>query len=75
MRKPKDREATRRIAEESPPPGGRAWQRVRQFALERGLPLPAEPSGAKPKSGAKTKTAAKRIAGKSTKRSKTKKRG
>jgi hypothetical protein len=28
---------------DTPPPGGRAWERVQQFALARGLPLEIEP--------------------------------
>jgi len=43
MRKPKQ-PGTKQAATEKPPPGGRAWERVKQFALERGLPLPGKPS-------------------------------
>jgi hypothetical protein len=41
MRKPKSRKGS--APAEAPAPGGRAWARARQFALERGLPMPVEP--------------------------------
>lgn len=42
MRRPKQ-PGTKRSPDETQPPGGRAWERVKQFALERGLPLPVKP--------------------------------
>ncbi len=74
MRKPKQ-PGTKRSADEKPPAGGRAWQRVRQFALERGLPIPAKPSDDAAKSVATTKGVPRRIAAKSRKRAGTKHRG
>jgi hypothetical protein len=43
MRKPKT-PGTKRTAKETTPPGGRAWERAKQFALERGLPTVIVPS-------------------------------
>jgi hypothetical protein len=42
MRRPKQ-PGTKRSPDETQPPGGRAWERAKQFALERGLPLPVKP--------------------------------
>ena len=42
MRTPKQ-PGTKRSPDETQPPGGRAWERAKQFALERGLPLPVKP--------------------------------
>lgn len=63
MRKPKQPGA-KTPGNDAPPPGGRAWQRVRQFAIERGLPAgDAESDTA---GTGKTKPAAKRITVKAT---------
>jgi hypothetical protein len=40
MRKPK-LPGSKPAPAETPPPGGRAWERVQQFALARGLPTQA----------------------------------
>ena len=74
MRKPKQ-PGSKRTTAESVPAGGRAWQRVRQFALQRGLPLPAQPADEKAKGGTATRRVAKRTTRKSTKRASTAKGG
>jgi hypothetical protein len=74
MRKSKQ-PGTKPTADDKPPGGGRAWQRARQFALERGLPLPANPSADDSKAAATAKHTPKRIVSKSTKQGATKNRG
>ncbi len=74
MRKPKQPGGKETTAE-TVPPGGRAWQRVRQFALQRGLSLPAQPSADETKDATATKRVAKRTTRRSAKRSGTAKRG
>jgi hypothetical protein len=44
MRKPRAPRAKTPPAA-TPPAGGRAWERVKQFALARGLPLEIDPGG------------------------------
>ena len=54
---------------DAPPAGGRAWARVQQFALARGLPLEIDPGNKEATTGSKKtpKRTAKRTARKSTK--------
>ena len=73
MRKPKQPGTQKRL-EEKVPAGGRAWQRVRQFAIERGMPLPAEPPEDETDSAATSKRAPQGITTQSTKRAKASKR-
>ena len=78
MRKPKQ-PGTKGIADEKPPPGGRALERVRQFAIQRGLSVPDDDAKESAKGnrtkkrGETTKRAAKRLSVKSKSRAKTKK--
>lgn len=72
MRKPKQ---PGKRTSETVPAGGRAWQRVRQFALQRGLPLPAQPAEVEAKGATATRRVGKRTACKSIKRASTAKRG
>lgn len=74
MRKPKQ-PGSKRTPAETVPAGGRAWQRVRQFALQRGLTLPMQPADEKAEGGTATPRVGKRTARKSTKRASTAKRG
>jgi hypothetical protein len=61
MRRPK-RAGEKSSPDDKQPPGGRAWERVVQFSVARGIPVAPAPGGsppAKTKRAAKTKSAAK----------------
>ena len=69
MRKPKlPRGKSTQV--DKPPPGGRAWARVQQFAVARGLPLEIEPDKDEAATQA-TKGTSKQAGKGSTKRAKT----
>lgn len=59
MRNPKSKGA----ATQPPPPGGRAFERTKQFALARGLPLQISPEATKSTEAARSspKSAPKRV--------------
>lgn len=68
MRKPK-LPGAKTTPTDAPPAGGRAWARVRQFALARGLPLEIDPGDktVAPRGKKTLKQTVKRTAKKSTK--------
>jgi hypothetical protein len=75
MRKPKS-PGSNTPSVETPPAGGRAWARVKQFALARGLPLEVDPGSTAVAAPSKptSKRNVKPAAGKRTKQVKTARR-
>jgi hypothetical protein len=57
---PRSKKASKAPAEEENFPAGRAWERIKQFRISRGLDSPGTPPGAKPVKLTKTSRPAKK---------------